>query len=55
MPTVNERYRNVIEAQTSAIEASLQNEQITRARVAGIEALLSRNFLGRLKWLITGR
>ena len=35
--------------------AALQNEQVTRARVDRIEALLSRGFWGRLKWMILGR
>lgn len=39
----------------AAVKAAHKNEQITRARVDGIDGLLSRGFIGRLKWLLLGR
>jgi hypothetical protein len=38
-----------------AIQAALNNESLTRQRVETLEALLTRKFLGRLKWLLVGR
>ena len=35
--------------------AAVKNEQITRARVERIEAVLSRGFWGRMRWLLFGR
>jgi hypothetical protein len=43
-------------------QAALTNEQITRKRVDGLEdwvkvanALLSRGFWGRMRWVLTGK
>jgi hypothetical protein len=38
-----------------AASAALTNEQLTRQRVAVIEAVLSRGLWGRLRWLLLGR
>lgn len=37
-----------------AVRTALMNEQITRKRVELIEAVVNRNLLGRLKWLLKG-
>lgn len=55
MSTVNDKYRQMLEEQNEAVRAALVNEQVTRARVEAIEAVLSRGFFGRLKWLLKGR
>lgn len=36
-------------------EGAFQNEQLTRARVEGIEALLRRSLWGKLRWLLQGK
>lgn len=36
------------------VKAALTNEQITRHRVEMVEAVLRRNFWGRLRWLLWG-
>lgn len=46
--TVNERLRGQMEKQDEAIMALLHNDEVTRG-------ILSRGFLGRVKWLILGK
>lgn len=38
-----------------AIQAALENEKLTRARVDILEDVFRRPFFGRVKWLILGR
>lgn len=52
----------VTEQVAPSVNAALQNEQVTRQRVerlegwaAVAEGILTRGFLGRLRWLVTGR
>ncbi len=46
--TVNERLRGQMEKQDEAIMALLHNDEVTRG-------ILSRGFVGRLRWLILGK
>ena len=55
MPTVNEKYRQIIEEHADAIKAAIVNEQLTRKRVDAIEDVLRRGFVGRLKWVVKGK
>lgn len=46
----DEERRNAVEIAAAAY----RNEALTRERVDKLEALLNRNLLGRLRWLLTG-
>ena len=43
-----------VEAIAQNANAAVTNEQITRHRVEMVEAVLRRNFWGRLRWLLWG-
>lgn len=53
--TVNERLREHLDKSEEALAAALNNEQVTRFRVERVEGLLSRGFVGRMTWLLTGK
>ena len=61
--------KDAVKAVAPGIEAAIQNEQLTRQRVEALEEgirglavnadstaeILTRTFVGRLRWLLTGR
>lgn len=47
--------RRALEEVAEAVRSTDHNEQVTRARVEGIEAVLGRGFWGRFKWLLRGK
>lgn len=51
---MNGKVAKLIRQQARPIEVALTNEQITRGRVDQIEAVLRRNLIGRLRWLLRG-
>jgi len=60
--TVNERLMQRLGERDEIIAALVNNENINRKRLddaevaaAHIAGILSRDFVGRLRWLITGR
>lgn len=46
---------HVLDQLTPALEAAVQNEQLTRKRVEALEELARRPLRGRLEWLFLGR
>jgi hypothetical protein len=38
-----------------AVRAAITNELLTRHRVEILEGVIGRSFLGRLRWILTGR
>jgi hypothetical protein len=67
MATINRKVsarelRRKLQAEAEVAAAALQNEQVTRQRVKGLEAgieylasVLGRGFWGRLRWLALGK
>lgn len=52
---VVQEFKKKAAAATDIGQSAFNNELLTRQRVDALEALLSRSFLGRLRWLLRGR
>lgn len=53
--SLSHRYADLEKEVRPLAEAAYRNEQLTRERLRQLEVLMDRQFLGRLKWLLTGR